>query len=76
MGRGAADRNPARKTGPLPLEQLFQCLAGYENACDLCEEKRFRGEDKAKHAQGRCKGVGGDMSKVDAKVGARVQPVS
>ena len=39
-------------------------------------EKGFRGEDKAQHAQGRCRGVGGDMAKVDTKVGARVQPMS
>ncbi len=38
--------------------------------------KRFSGEDKAENAQGRCRGVGGDMAKVDTKVGARVQPVS
>ncbi len=59
---GPAARNPARKTGPLPLEQLFQCLDGNQKACDLCVEKRFRGEDKAKHAQGRCRGLGGDMA--------------
>jgi hypothetical protein len=60
------------------MEQMFQCLimAGNQKACDLCVEKRFRGEDKAEHAQGGCRGVGGDMAKVDTKVGARVQPVS
>ena len=51
---GPAARNPARKTDPLPLEPLFQCLDGNQKACDLCVEKRFRGEDKAEHAQGRC----------------------
>ena len=73
---GPADRNPARKTGPQPLEQLFQCLDGYQKACDLCEKKRFRGEDKVEQAQGRCRGVGGEMAKVDAKAGARIHPVS
>ena len=73
---GPADKNPAQKTGPLPLEQKFQCLAGNQKACDLCVEKRFRGEDKAEHAQGRCRGVGGNMTKVDTKGGARVQAVS
>jgi hypothetical protein len=50
-------------------------LAGNQKACVLFAEKRFRGEDKAEHAQGRCSGVGGDMAKVDKKVGGRVQPV-
>ena len=73
---GPADRNPARKTGPLPLEQKFQCLAGNQKACDLCVEKKFRGEDKAEHAQGRCRGVDGNMAKVETKGGARIQAVS
>jgi hypothetical protein len=38
--------------------------------------EEFRGEDKAQHAQGRCRGVARDMPQVDAKVGLRVQPVS
>ena len=63
-GVGPADRNPARKTGPLPLEQLFQCLDGNQKACDLCVEMRFRGEDKAEHAQGRCRRGGGEMEGV------------
>ncbi len=46
-------------------------------ACDLGGESNLGGrEDKAQHAQGRCRGVGWDMPQVDAKVGARVQPVS
>ena len=73
---GPAERNAARNIDPLPLEQKFQCLAGNEKACVLCERKRFSGEDKAENAQGRCRGVGGDMAKVDTKVGAKVQPVS
>ncbi len=73
---GPADRNPARKAGPLPLEQKFQCLASNQKACDLCVEKKFRGEDKAEHAQERCRGVGGNMAKIETKGGARVQAVS
>ena len=47
-----------------------------QKTCVLGGEKGFRGEDKAHHAQGRCRSVGGDMAKVDTKVGARVQPMS
>ena len=47
-----------------------------QKTCVLGGEKGFRGEDKAQHAQGRCRGVEGDMAKVDTKVGARVQPMS
>ena len=47
-----------------------------QKTCVLGGKKGFRGEDKAHHAQGRCRGVGGDMAKVDTKVGARVQPMS
>jgi len=36
----------------------------------------FGGEDKAQHAQGRCRGVGRDMGQVGFKFGARRQPVT
>ena len=35
-----------------------------------------RGEDKAQHALGRCRGVGENMGQARSKVGARPQPVS
>ncbi len=37
---------------------------------------RFGEEDKAQHAQGRCRGVGRDMGQVGFKFGARWQPVT
>ena len=36
----------------------------------------FGGEDKAQHAQGRCRGVGRDMGQVGFKFGARRQLVT
>jgi hypothetical protein len=50
-------------------------MAGNQKASVLCVEKRFRGKDKAEHAQGWCRKVGEDMAKVDTQVGARFEPV-
>jgi hypothetical protein len=65
-----------RKNVPLPLNAQFQWLVAFQNCVCSVRREQFRGGDKTQHAQGRCRGVGWDMSQVDAKVGARVQLVS
>ncbi len=64
-----------RKNVPLPLNEQFQWLVALQNCVCSGWREQFSGEDKAQHAQGRCRGMGWDMPQVDAKVGARVQPV-
>ncbi len=73
---GPAERNPPRKNVPLPSNEQFQSLLAFQNCVSPGWREQFRGEDKAQHAQGRCRGVGWDTPQVDAKFGARVQPVS
>ncbi len=75
-GGGAAEKSPARKTVPLPLNAQFQWLVAFQNCVCSVRREQFRGEDKTQHAQRRCRGVDWDMPQVDAKVGARIQPVS
>ena len=75
-GGEPAERNPGRKNVPLPLNEQFQWLVAFQNCVCSGWREQFSGEDKAQHAQGRCRGVSWDMPQVDAKVGARVQPVS
>jgi hypothetical protein len=60
---------------PLPFNEQFQWLVAFQNCVCSGWREQFSGEDKAQHAQGRCRGVGWDMPRVDARVGARVQPV-
>jgi hypothetical protein len=52
---------------PTPLEQGVPVASGQPKKCVLGGEKGFRGEDKAQHAQGRCRGVGVNMPKADTK---------
>ncbi len=73
---GPAERNPARNNVPLPLNAQFQWLVAFQNCVCSVRREQFREEDKMQHAHGRCRGVGWNMPQVDAKVGARVQPVS
>jgi hypothetical protein len=75
-GGGPAERNSARKNVPLALNEQLQWLVAFQICVCSGWREQFRGEDKAQHAQGRCRGVDWDMPQVDAKVGARVQPVS
>ena len=61
---------------PLPLNEQFQWLVANKKCVCPGWREEFRGEDKAQHAQGKCRGVGWDMAQVNTKVGERVQPVS
>jgi hypothetical protein len=72
---GPAQANTARKTLPLLTKHQLQCLKGTKKKSVQGEEMCFGGEDKAQHAQGRCRGVDRDMGQVDFKFGARRQPV-
>ncbi len=74
--REPAERNTARKMVPLPLNEQFQWLVANKKCVCPGWREEFRGEDKAQHAQGKCRGVGWDMAQVNTKVGERVQPVS
>ncbi len=74
-GGEPAGRNPARNTYPLPEKAQFQWSIANQKACVLGGEVGARGEDKAQHALGRCRGVGENMGQARSKVGARPLPV-